>query len=143
MVCYHTAYLKAHYPTEFMASLATTDMGNADKIVGYFTECRGLRDSRAAAGRESKPRISPSSIRAFVSGLAAIKNVGEGAVEAVIESRTEGGPFRSFFDLFRRVDLRKLNKRMMEGLIKAGAFDSMGGRRSQYLAVLDQAMDEG
>ena len=76
-------------------------------------------------------------------GMAAIKNVGEGAVEAIIDVRNETGPFRSFFDLFRRVDLRKLNKRMMEGLIKAGAFDSMGGRRSQYLAVLDQAMDEG
>ncbi|HNP42230.1 MAG TPA: DNA polymerase III subunit alpha, partial [Nitrospira sp.] len=143
VVCYHTAYLKAHYPTEFMASLMTTDMGNADKIVGYFTECRGLGIPVLPPDVNQSQKDFAVVDKSIRFGLAAIKNVGEGAVEAVIESRQEDGPFRSFFDLFRRVDLRKLNKRMMEGLIKAGAFDSMGGRRSQYLAVLDQAMDEG
>jgi DNA polymerase-3 subunit alpha len=143
VVCYHTAYLKAHYPTEFMAALMTTDMGNADKIVGYFTECRGLGIPVLPPDVNQSQKNFAVVEKSIRFGLAAIKNVGEGAVEAIIEARNEGGPFRSFFDLFRRVDLRKLNKRMMEGLIKAGAFDSMGGRRSQYLAVLDQAMDEG
>ena len=135
VVCYQTAYLKAHYPTEFMAALMTTDMGNADKIVGYFTECRGLgipvlppdmnqsheafhrrrrrhpfRHGRHQERRRRRRRSRSSTIR------------------------NETGPFPSFFDLFRRVDLHKVNKRMMEGLIKAGAFDSMGGRRSQYVA---------
>ena len=143
VVCYQTAYLKAHYPTEFMAALMTSDMGNADKIVGYFTECRGL-------GIPVLPPDVNQSQKHFAVvdggirfGLAAIKNVGEGAVESIIEIRNQSGPFRSFFDFCRRVDLHKLNKRMMEGLIKAGAFDSMGGRRSQFMAVLDQAMEEG
>jgi len=76
-------------------------------------------------------------------GLAAIKNVGEGAVESVLAIRAESGPFRSFFDFCRRVDLRKVNKRMLEGLIKAGAFDSTGAKRSQLMAVIDQAVDDG
>src|SRR5512134_2777185 len=143
VVCYHTGYLKAHYPTEFMAALMTSDMGNQDKIVGYFTECRDLGIKVLGPDVNESQKHFAVVDGAIRFGLAAIKNVGEGAVEAIIEVRNETGPFRSFFDLFRRVDLRKLNKRMMEGLIKAGAFDSMGGRRSQYLAVLDQAMDEG
>ncbi len=75
--------------------------------------------------------------------MAAIKNVGEGAVESIIANRNETGPFSSFFDFCRRVDLHKVNKRTLEGLIKAGAFDSTGGRRSQLMAILDQAVDEG
>ena len=76
-------------------------------------------------------------------GLAAIKNVGEGAVESIIEIRNEAGPFKSFFEFCRRVDLRKVNKRMLEGLIKTGAFDSTGAKRSQLAAVLDQAVEDG
>ena len=75
--------------------------------------------------------------------LAAIKNVGEGAVESVLEVRAQGAPFGSFFDFCRRVDLHKVNKRMLEGLIKAGAFDSTGAKRAQLMAVLDQAVEEG
>ncbi|MFQ5931750.1 MAG: OB-fold nucleic acid binding domain-containing protein, partial [Nitrospiraceae bacterium] len=76
-------------------------------------------------------------------GLAAIKNVGEAAVESIIETRTQSGSFRSFFEFCHRIDLRKVNKRMLEGLIKAGAFDSTGARRSQLMAVLEQAIEEG
>jgi len=76
-------------------------------------------------------------------GLAAIKNVGEGAVESIIAIRNQAGPFRSFFDFCRRVDLHKVNKRMLEGLIKTGAFDSTGAKRSQLAAVLDQAVEDG
>ncbi len=143
VVCYQTAYLKAHYPTEFMAALMTSDMGNADKIVGYFTECRGLGIPVLPPDVNQSQKYFAVVDGGIRFGLAAIKNVGEGAVESIIEIRNETGPFRSFFDFCRRADMHKVNKRMMEGLIKAGAFDSMGGRRSQFMAVLDQAMEEG
>ena len=143
VVCYQTAYLKAHYPTEFMAALLTTDMGNTDKIMGYFTECRdlGIKVLGPDINESQKNFAVVDGVIRF--GLAAIKNVGEGAVESVIDIRREGGPFTSFFDFCRRVDLRKVNKRMLEGMIKAGAFDSTGAKRSQLMAVLDQAVEDG
>jgi DNA polymerase-3 subunit alpha len=143
VITYQTAYLKAHYPTEFMAALLTSEMGNTDKIVGYLAECREM------GIRLLPPDVNESDTHFSVVdggirfGLAAIKNVGEGAVEAIIAARHADGPFRSLFDFCRRVDLHKVNKRMVEGLIKAGAFDSTGARRAQLLAVLDQAMEEG
>ena len=143
VICYHTAYLKAHYPTEFMASLMTTDMGNTDKIMGYFTECRELGIKVLGPDVNESRKNFTVVDDAIRFGLAAIKNVGEGAVESVVTIRNEGGPFASFFDFCRRVDLHKVNKRMLEGLIKAGAFDSMGTKRSQLMAVLDQAVEDG
>ena len=142
LVTYHTAYLKAHYPTEFMAALMTNDMGNADKMVGYFTECRDL------GIRILPPDVNESQTTFTVVeggirfGLAAIKNVGEGAVESIIATRNEGGRFRSFYDFCQRVDLHKVNKRVIEGLIKTGAFDSTGAKRSQLAAVLDQTLED-
>ncbi len=143
VVCYHTGYLKAHYPTEFMAALMTSDMGNTDKIVGYFTECRdlGIKVLGPDINASQKNFAVADGVIRF--GLAAIKNVGEGAVESVLAIRAQSGPFKSFFDFCRRVDLHKVNKRMLEGLIKAGAFDSTGAKRSQLMAVLDQAVEEG
>ena len=143
VVCYQTAYLKTHYPTEFMASLMTTDMGNTDKIMGYFTECRDLGIKVLGPDVNESQKNFAVVDGAIRFGLAAIKNVGEGAVESVIDIRSEGGPFTSFFDFCRRVDLRKVNKRMLEGLIKAGAFDSTGAKRSQLMTVLDQAVEDG
>jgi DNA polymerase-3 subunit alpha len=143
VVCYHTGYLKAHYPTEFMAALMTTDMGNQDKIVGYFTECRDLGIKVLGPDVNKSQKNFAVVDGAIRFGLAAIKNVGEGAVESIVEIRNESGPFKSFFDFCRRVDLHKVNKRMLEGLIKAGAFDSLEAKRSQLMAVLDQAIDGG
>jgi DNA polymerase-3 subunit alpha len=143
VVCYHTAYLKAHYPTEFMAALMTSDMGNTDKIVGYFTECRDLGITVLGPDVNHSQKNFAVVDGAIRFGLAAIKNVGEGAVESVLATREEGGPFKSFFDFCRRVDLHKVNKRMLEGLIKAGAFDSTGAKRAQLMAVLDQAVEDG
>ncbi|MBI4401450.1 MAG: DNA polymerase III subunit alpha [Nitrospirae bacterium] len=142
LVTYQTAYLKAHYPTEFMAALLTSEMGNADKMVGYFTECRDL------GIRVLPPDVNESQTDFTVVdggirfGLAAIKNVGEGAVESIIATRNESGRFRSFSDFCRRIDLHKVNKRVLEGLIKAGAFDSTGARRAQLAAVLERTLDE-
>ncbi len=143
VVCYQTGYLKAHYPTEFMAALMTTDMGNQDKLVGYFTECRdlGIKVLGPDVNASQKHFAVADGVVRF--GLAAIKNVGEGAVESVLAVRAQTGPFRSFFDFCRRVDLHKVNKRMLEGMIKAGAFDSTGAKRSQLMAVLDQAVEDG
>ena len=143
VVCYHTGYLKAHYPTEFMAALMTSDMGNQDKIVGYFTECRDLGIKVLGPDVNESQKNFAVVEGAIRFGLAAIKNVGEGAVDSVLAIRAEGGPFTSFFNFCRRVDLHKVNKRMLEGLIKAGAFDSLGGKRSQFMAMLDQAIEDG
>jgi DNA polymerase III subunit alpha len=143
VVCYQTGYLKAHYPTEFMAALMTSDMGNQDKIVGYFTECRDLGIKVLAPDVNESQKNFAVVDGAIRFGLAAIKNVGEGAVDSVLAIRAETGRFTSFFDFCRRVDLHKVNKRMLEGLIKAGAFDSLGARRSQLMAMLDQAIEDG
>ena len=143
VVCYHTGYLKAHYPTEFMAALMTTDMGNQDKIVGYFTECRDLGIKVLGPDINESGKNFTVVERAIRFGMAAIKNVGEGAVESVLAIRAESGPFKSFFDFCRRVDLHKVNKRMLEGLIKTGAFDSTGAKRAQLMAVMDQAVEDG
>ncbi|HEU5201501.1 MAG TPA: DNA polymerase III subunit alpha, partial [Nitrospira sp.] len=143
VVCYQTGYLKAHYPTEFMAALMTSDMGNQDKIVGCFTECRDLGIKVLGPDVNKSQKNFAVVDGAIRFGLAAIKNVGEGAVESVLAIRTDSGPFTSFFDFCRRVDLHKVNKRMLEGLIKTGAFDSLGAKRSQLMAIFDQAIEDG
>jgi DNA polymerase-3 subunit alpha len=143
VVCYHTGYLKAHYPTEFMAALMTSDMGNQDKIVGYFTECRDLGIKVLGPDVNESHKHFAVVDGAIRFGLAAIKNVGEGAVDSVLAIRADSGRFTSFFDFCRRVDLHKVNKRMLEGLIKAGGFDSLGAKRSQLMAMLDQAIEDG
>ena len=143
LVTYQTAYLKRHHPTEFMAALLTTEMGNADKMVGYFTECRGLNIHILPPDVNESQKNFTVVEGGIRFGLAAIKNVGETAVESIIETRIQSGSFRSFFEFCHRIDLRKVNKRMLEGLIKAGAFDSTGARRSQLMAVLEQAIEEG
>jgi DNA polymerase III subunit alpha len=142
LIAYQTAYLKAHYPVEFMAALLTEDMGNTDKVVKNIADCREM-------GIEVLPpdinasvlsfRVLGNSIRF---GLGAVKNVGEGAIEAIIDARKEG-EFRDIFDFCERVDLRKVNKRVVESLVKCGAFDSTGARRSQLMAALEDAMTLG
>ena len=143
VVCYQTGYLKAHYPTEFMAALMTSDMGNQDKIVGYFTECRDLGIKVLGPDVNESQKNFGVVEGAIRFGLAAIKNVGEGAVDSVLAIRADSGRFTSFFNFCQRVDLHKVNKRMLEGLIKAGAFDSLGAKRSQLMAMLDQAVEDG
>ena len=143
VVCYQTGYLKAHYPTEFMAALMTSDMGNQDKIVGYFTECRDLGIKVLGPDVNESQKNFAVVDAAIRFGLAAIKNVGEGAVDSVLAIRADSGRFTSFFNFCQRVDLHKVNKRMLEGLIKAGAFDSLGAKRSQLMAMLDQAVEDG
>ncbi|MFQ5895944.1 MAG: DNA polymerase III subunit alpha, partial [Nitrospinota bacterium] len=141
LLAYRTAYLKARYPREFMASLLSCDRDNQDRVIKDIAECRevGIPVLPPDVNHSEKDfAVAGEGIRF---GLAAVKNVGEAAVEAILERRRREGPFRSLEDLCRRVDLRHLNRRVVESLIKCGAFDSLGARRSQLAAALDGALD--
>lgn len=143
LVAYQTAYVKANYPVEFMAALLTSEMGDTDKIVKYIEECRAM------GIRVEPPDVNVSGVRFTVAGdtirfgLAAIKNVGEAAMESILATRDKDGPFRSLEDFCARVDLRLVNRRVIESLIKAGAFDSLGLPRAHLMARLDAAMEAG
>jgi DNA polymerase-3 subunit alpha len=142
LVAYQTAYLKAHYPVEFMAALLTEDMGSTDKVIKNIADCREMEievlppDINASA---LSFRVLGNSIRF---GLGAVKNVGGSAIEAIREARQDG-EFRDIFDFCERVDLRRVNKRVVESLIKCGAFDSTGAHRSALMAGLEEAMNLG
>jgi DNA polymerase-3 subunit alpha len=142
LIAYQTAYLKAHFPVEFLAALLTSEMGSIDNIVKFVAECRS----------HDIPVLPPDINRSYKDftvdgdrirfGLVAVKNVGEGAIDAMIAARQER-PFDSFFDFCERVDLKKVNKRVVESLIKCGAFDTTGLRRSQMMGALELALDYG
>ncbi|MCE5284741.1 MAG: DNA polymerase III subunit alpha, partial [Pelosinus sp.] len=141
LVAYQTAYLKAHYPREFMAALLSSVMGTNDKIGFYIEECRraGINilppDINAS---QSSFSVDGTAIRF---GLAAVKNVGENAIANLVAIREKGGKFKSLLDFCARVDMRVVNKRVIESLIKCGAFDSTLVKRAQLLAVLDRTVD--
>jgi len=142
LIAYQTAFLKAHFPVEFMAALLTSEMNSSDGVVKYISECKGhnipvLPPDINESGKEFV--VSGDSIRF---GLAAVKNVGEGAIESVLAFRDEQ-PFDSIFDFCERVDLRRVNRRVLESLIKSGAFDSLGLKRSQLMGGLDEILEYG
>lgn len=142
LIAYQTAYLKAHYPVEFMAALLSEDMGSTDKILKNINDCREM-------GIEVLPPdinlsnasfcVRENSIRF---GLGAVKGVGGGAIEAITAARADGS-FKDLADLCERVDLRKVNKRVVEALIKCGSFTTIGARRSQLFATLEESMAIG
>jgi len=153
-LAYQTAYLKVHYPTEYMAALLTTYAGNTDKVALSITECWRMGvavlppDVNQSAGGFTIERLSekPAGVsydKAVRFGLGAIKNVGSGPIQAMLVARQSGGPFRGLDDFFERVDYRQVNSRAMESLIKAGAMDSLPGRREQMLADFARAMGAG
>ncbi|PYN74552.1 MAG: DNA polymerase III subunit alpha [Candidatus Rokuibacteriota bacterium] len=143
LVAYQTAYFKANYPVEFMAALLTSEMGDTDKIVKYIEECRAM------GIRVEPPDVNVSAVQFTVAGdtirfgLAAIKNVGEAAMESILTSRRAQGAFGTLEDFCARVDLRLVNRRVVESLIKAGAFDSLGLTRAHLLATTDAALESG
>ena len=142
LIAYQTAFLKAHFPVEFMASLLTSEMHSTEGVVKYMTECRSHAiDVLPPDVNESDKgfTVTGSKIRF---GLFAVKNVGEGSIESMIEARPAGG-FSSLFEFCELVDLRKVNKRVVESLIKCGAFDSTGDYRSRMMASLEDALDYG
>jgi DNA polymerase III subunit alpha len=139
LLAYQTAYLKTHYPVEFMAALLTSETGNAEKAVKYINEARGMSISILPPDvNESDLYFTPvgESIRF---GLAAIKNVGENTAKAIRDSRLSAGKFTTLYDLCDRIESRYLNKRVFESLIKSGALDSLGPREAM-LASVDEAL---
>ena len=142
LIAYRTAFLKAHFPVEFMASLLTSEIHSIDGVVKYIAECRShaidvLPPDINESGKEFT--AVGSKIRF---GLVAVKNVGEGAIESIIDVRTKGR-FSSLYDFCERVALQKVNKRVVESLIKCGAFDSTGANRNQMVKSLEDALDYG
>src|SRR5436853_3686488 len=141
LLAYHTAYLKTHYPVEFMAALLTSVTGSTDDVVKYINECREMGIAVEAPDiNVSDANFTPHGA-AIRFGLAAVKNVGGNAIESIVAARKKLGKFKTIFEFCETVDLRLLNKRVIESLIKSGAMDSMG-RRAQLMAVLDKAMEQ-
>jgi DNA polymerase III subunit alpha len=139
LLAYQTAFLKTHYPVEFMAALLTSETGNPEKAVKYINEARGMAISILPPDvNESDLYFTPVG-DAIRFGLAAIKNVGENTAKAIRESRLRAGEFKSLYDFCERIETRFLNKRVFESLIKSGAVDSFGGRE-QMLASVDEAL---
>jgi DNA polymerase III subunit alpha len=137
LLAYQTAYLKTHYPVEFMAALLTSETGNADKAVKYINEARGMSISILPPDvNESDLYFTPIG-EAIRFGMAAIKNVGENTAKAIRESRLAQGEFRSLYDFCERIEPRFLNKRVFESLIKSGAMDSLGAREGMLASVDD------
>ncbi len=140
MIAYQTAYLKTHYPVQFMAALLTQDMGNQDKTIKNIAECKGMGiEILPPDVNESQADFSVVE-KKIRFGLAAIKNVGLKAVESVIEEREKKGPFCDLFEFCKRVEGTKVNRRVLEGLILCGAFDFTGIYRSSLFAVLDDVI---
>jgi DNA polymerase-3 subunit alpha len=143
VVAYQTAYFKANYPVEFMAALLTSEMGDTDKIVKYIDECRAMEIP------VQPPDVNSSGVRFTVVGgvirfgLAAIKNVGEAAMESILKTRAAHGSFASLEDFCGRVDLRLVNRRVIESLVKAGAFDSLQLPRAHLMAQVETALEQG
>jgi DNA polymerase-3 subunit alpha len=143
VLSYQTAWLKAHYPPEFLAALLSSEIGNTDKVVQYIAEARELGlEVLPPDVNESGFKFTVVGERRIRFGLGAIKNVGAGAIESILAGRRAGGPYRSLVDLCERVDLRLCNKRVLEALVDAGACDSLGGHRAQLVAALDAAFAE-
>lgn len=141
LVSYQTLWLKAHYPAEFMAAVMTADMDNTEKVVGLVDECWRM-------GLKLLPPDINSGLYPFhvneageiVYGIGAIKGVGEGPIEAILEARQQGGYFRELFDLCARTDIKKINRRVMEKLIMSGAFDRLGPHRAALMSSLSAAL---
>jgi DNA polymerase-3 subunit alpha len=147
-LAYQTAFLKANYPSYFMAALLTSERANTDKMVPYIGECREMGIKVLPPDVNESDMFftvvpqgdGPAPVRF---GLAAIKNVGEGAVEAILRSRAEKGRFRSMFEFCDRVDLKAVNRRVVESFVKSGTFDSLDARRASHFAAIDRAMEAG
>ncbi|MGZ8189672.1 MAG: DNA polymerase III subunit alpha [Methylococcaceae bacterium] len=137
LVAYQTAWLKAHYPAAFMAAVLSSDMDNTDKVVILIEECREMKLTICPPTiNVSTYRFTANDDDHIVYGLGAVKGVGESAIEEMLKERDENGLFSGLYDLCKRIDLRKFNKRVLEALIRAGAFDEFDPNRAGHLAEL-------
>lgn len=147
LIAYQTAYLKAHYPVEYLAALLTSVKQNLDKAAIYLNECRQmgievLVPDVNVSESDFSAVDKPDGTRAIAFGMSAVRNVGEGLVGHIISERSDRGPFVDFYDFCDRVDTTVLNKRTIESLIKAGGFDSMGYSRKGLLGFYDKIIDD-
>ena len=146
MLAYRMAYLKTYYPHEFMAAMMTGEAGDSGKITRYRAECKKLADLLEVEINLLPPDVNTSKREFTVDGsdicfgLVAVKGVGDGAIDSIVEAREQGGSFTSLQDFCERVDTKQVNKRAVESLIMSGAFDSLEGHRAQYLASLENIM---
>jgi DNA polymerase-3 subunit alpha len=141
LVAYQTAWLKAHYPAEYMAALLTSSKSNKDRTALYLNECRAMGVEVLVPDVNSSESDFVARDGTVPFGLSAIRNVGEGAVALITQERNKNGEYDSFQDFLDRVDMSVLNKRTVESLIKAGAFDSLGAPRKGLMAVYEQMLD--
>jgi DNA polymerase III subunit alpha len=143
VLSYQTAWLKAHYPAEFMAALLSSEIGSTDKVVQYINEARGLGlEILPPDVNESGFKFTVVSDQRVRFGLGAVRNVGGGAIESIIRGRAGGQAYTSLYDFVERIDLRLCNKRVLESLVAAGACDGLNGHRRQLCEALDAALGE-
>ena len=143
VVAYRNAYLKANYPQEYMAASLNGEIGNIERMVVLIEECRRMKLEVLPPDLNTSYVDFVASETAILMGMAAVRNVGRGAVEAIVSARETDGPFNSLFEFCERVDLRAVNRRAIESLIRAGALDRLKGHRAQLLQGLDRALDAG
>jgi DNA polymerase-3 subunit alpha len=144
VLTFQTGWLKAHYPAAFMAAVLSSDMDKTDKVVTFIDECRAMNLTVLPPDvNASVYRFTVADDRTIRYGLGAVKGVGESAVEAIIEERRANGPFADIGDFCRRIDLQRVNKRTLEGLIRSGCFDRIGANRATLMAELPAAMQLG
>ena len=141
VVSYQTAYLKCHYPKQYMAALMTSVLDSAGKVSGYINECKELGIPVLAPDINSSDDHFTVEGNAIRFGMGAVKNVGRGLIRSIVAKRMDGGPFKSLEDFLQRMEEGELNKRAVENLIKCGAMDGFGNHRSELLAVYDSMMD--
>jgi DNA polymerase-3 subunit alpha len=143
VISFQTAWLKAHYPAEFLAALLSSEIGNTDKVVEYINEAREMGIAVLPPSvNDSGWKFTVTGDREIRFGLGAVRNVGRGAIESILEARGTGGAFAGLADFCERIDLRLANKRVLEALIAAGAMDQLEGHRAQLLAALDTVLRE-
>ncbi|EKE00991.1 MAG: hypothetical protein ACD_21C00250G0064 [uncultured bacterium] len=141
LISYQTAWLKAHYPAEFMAAVLSSDMDNTDKVVFFLNDCKKSNLTIIPPDiNSSNYQFTVNASGEILYGLGAVKGVGQAAVDIILAARSEQGSFRDLFDLCKRVDARKVNKRVLEALIYAGALDKIGPGRASQIATLGIAM---
>ena len=143
LVSYHTAYLKANFPVEFIAALMTSERSNSDAVLKYIDECKGHDIEVLPPDVNQSDAFFTVTNECIRFGMAAIKGVGDAVIDIIVEVREKEGPFKSLYDFCERVPLNKVNKKTLEVLIRAGAFDSTGDKRSQMAAILEEALEYG
>lgn len=143
LISYRTAFLKANFPIEFMTALLTSEKDNTDKVVEYVNESNRMNiNILAPEVNRSFAKFTVEDKDSIRFGLLAVKNVGQGAIDSIVEARNKYGEFRNFFEFCERLDLRLVNRKVMESLIKCGAFDSFNLHRSQLMSMLVECLEE-